>query len=107
MTYPTRNGLVSNHLATTKEVPLTCSSMVICQSRNGDKEGSYPSVIYRNMIAKNALQRDVGRQRVIGKNGSRPRGMPCAYVNSFVSGSSQRVNKKGSAKQKGFKECAL
>jgi hypothetical protein len=35
--------------------------MVICQSRNGDKEGSYPSVIYGNMIAKNALQRDVGR----------------------------------------------
>jgi len=61
VTYPTRDRLVSNHVAATKEAPLTCNYVMICQSRNGDEESSYLSVICSEMIIKNALRRDAGR----------------------------------------------
>jgi hypothetical protein len=107
VTFPTRHRLISNHFETTKEVPLTCESMVIRQSRNGDKEGSYLNVICGEMITQKCTS--VRRRSPSGGRQEQFAGQEnaaCVHEH-FCFGVVTKSEQEGQVETKGFAEYAL
>ena len=107
MTYHTRDRPISNHVVPTNEVHLTCSYVVICQSRNGDEEGSYLSVICSEMITQKSASARRGSQASDRQERFAAQGNAACRHELFCLDVVTKSEQEGQVETKGFEEYAL